>query len=163
MVNFGNSKIYKIVNDVDDEIYIGSTTMTLSKRMSCHRDKCKINGNRKIYSHMNSVGINHFRVILLEKFPCESKDELLRKEDEYIQLHKPTLNSINAKFDRKESLRKRRDQINAGKRIYYQNNKDKILLKQAEKIQCVCGSSVSKVHKQRHEETLKHITYIQNN
>ena len=41
MPNYKNGKIYKIVNDVDDCIYIGSTTLSLNMRMIYHRKKQK--------------------------------------------------------------------------------------------------------------------------
>ena len=34
---YNNSKIYKLVNSVDDAFYIGSTTAQLSKRLSWHK------------------------------------------------------------------------------------------------------------------------------
>ena len=35
------SRVYKIINDCDDLVYIGSTTQILCKRMSNHRDDAK--------------------------------------------------------------------------------------------------------------------------
>ena len=37
MRNFENGKIYKITNDFNDSIYIGSTCDTLDKRMIRHK------------------------------------------------------------------------------------------------------------------------------
>ena len=42
MVNYNNGKIYKIENNIDDMIYIGSTTKQyLSQRMDKHRSSYK--------------------------------------------------------------------------------------------------------------------------
>ena len=41
MPNYQQAKIYKIVNNVDDEIYVGSTVNRLSKRFSDHKAKAK--------------------------------------------------------------------------------------------------------------------------
>ena len=37
MPNYNNGKIYKIVNNIDNMIYIGSTTTKLCYRMEIHR------------------------------------------------------------------------------------------------------------------------------
>ena len=43
MVNYKDSKIYKIVNDENDKFYIGSTSeKNLSNRMARHRRKDNI-------------------------------------------------------------------------------------------------------------------------
>ena len=52
MVNYQNGKIYKLVNNVDDEIYVGSTTTSLSRRKGGHVDKAKYYPNRKLYKHL---------------------------------------------------------------------------------------------------------------
>ena len=45
-MDYSNGKIYKIVTDVDNEIYVGSTTQPLSKRMQWHRGNSnKIKGD----------------------------------------------------------------------------------------------------------------------
>ena len=36
MVNYQNGKIYRIVCNTTDEVYIGSTVITLSKRLAKH-------------------------------------------------------------------------------------------------------------------------------
>ena len=55
--------LYKIINDIDDLIYIGSTADKLCKRMANHRLSTK-NKNSKIYIHMNLHGIENFKIIL---------------------------------------------------------------------------------------------------
>ena len=37
MSDYSKSKKYKILNSIDDEIYVGSTMKTLSQRMAQHR------------------------------------------------------------------------------------------------------------------------------
>ena len=43
MPDYSKGKIYKILNTIDDEIYIGSTCETLGQRMSKHRHRLKKN------------------------------------------------------------------------------------------------------------------------
>ena len=40
-MGYRKGKIYCIRNHINDDIYIGSTKQTLSKRMSKHRSDCK--------------------------------------------------------------------------------------------------------------------------
>lgn len=111
MVNYQQGKIYKIVNNVTDDIYIGSTSKkTLAQRMSLHRFCVNKHPNLKIYKCMNEIGVENFKIILLESFPCETKDELRAREDKWICDMKPTLNTIRACRSSKE---------------YYVDNKEK--------------------------------------
>ena len=36
------STVYKLINDVDDKVYIGSTTSKISKRMTEHRKSARV-------------------------------------------------------------------------------------------------------------------------
>lgn len=74
-----NGKIYKIINDVNDKIYIGSTKQTLSQRMTGHRKDSKTR-TTPFYSVVNEIGIHHFKIILIKPFPCNSKAELEAEE-----------------------------------------------------------------------------------
>ena len=47
MCDYENGKIYKIVNDVDDDIYIGSTTQPLCKRFGDHKAMSKLHTKQK--------------------------------------------------------------------------------------------------------------------
>ena len=72
------AKIYKIVNTIDDMIYIGSTTQRLTKRMQNHRGRAsKVEQyNCKFHRHMNTIGLEHFKIILLKIITYSSKDEI---------------------------------------------------------------------------------------
>ena len=92
MVNYANGKIYKIesinATEGDPDIYIGSTTkFYLSERMVLHRrdyDQWK-NGIIKVgkitsFDIFDKFGVENCRIVLLETFPCTSRDELFAKE-----------------------------------------------------------------------------------
>lgn len=99
MVNYSNGKIYKIVpTNGDDTCYVGSTTKQyLSQRMDVHRNDFKKwqknNNQRKTTSIelFEKYGVENCKIELIENFPCNSKDELEKKEAEYIK----ALNCIN--------------------------------------------------------------------
>lgn len=75
-----NGKIYKIVNDLDDDIYIGSTTQNLNKRFGDHKSNIH---NRKctLYKKMILLGTIHFTIELIEDYPCSTKYELMEREE----------------------------------------------------------------------------------
>jgi group I intron endonuclease len=78
-VNYQNGKIYKIVNDVNKTVYIGSTTRMLCQRMGTHRwdaGRC----TSPLYTAMNQIGIKRFSIVLIKSYPCKDNDELEAEE-----------------------------------------------------------------------------------
>jgi hypothetical protein len=140
MPNYENSKIYKISNDVNDDIYVGSTTQKLHQRMKGHRQTSKetiCRHNSKFYQLVRELGLEHFKIVLIEDYPCGNKEQLLAREDHFIILLKPQLNMTNAvlneqkKIDRvkkynKEICVKNKDSRKAYITEYRKNNKEKI-------------------------------------
>ena len=101
MPDYKQGKIYKIVNDVNDIVYIGSTCGQLSKRMGGHRYDA-INRSSALYVAMRTIGNEHFKIVLMRNYPCKSQTELLAKEFNVTQklliAGKPLYNSmINGK------------------------------------------------------------------
>ena len=94
MNRYNNGKIYKIVNNVDDKIYVGSTCGTLRLRLSRHKTQSRKFLNQGVYSHLNSIGWDNVRIILIENVTAENKDQLLMREQHYIDLLKPSLNNM---------------------------------------------------------------------
>jgi hypothetical protein len=74
-IDYKNGKIYKIVNDVNDNIYVGSTISTLTRRFSQHKGDSKniTKQKRKFYAAVNLIGFDHFRIILIENFASLEK------------------------------------------------------------------------------------------
>lgn len=178
-MNYQNSRIYKIVNDVSDDIYIGSTCQPLSKRMAEHRSKAKQHPNRKIYQKFNEIGVEHFKIVLIEEYKCINKEELVAREDYYINLMKPVLNSRYAhrtelqkkecnksdKIDEYQRLyrEQNKDKIDERQRLYREQNKDKrnecnklCYERNKEIIACECGRSYIKRNKKHHLRTKIH-------
>jgi hypothetical protein len=122
---YQNGKIYKIWNDTNDEIYVGSTHDTLSRRMTKHRASAKVAISRRIYQTMNELGIEHFRIELVENFPCKSKEELNAREGYWIRLI-GTLNSVIAGRTKKEYKTDNAEKIKYQSKEYYEKNKEKI-------------------------------------
>ena len=75
---YANGKVYKIWNDVNAEIYVGSTFQSLCKRMTnhCAHAACEKKYRTKLYSMMRTIGFDAFHIELLETHPCNNKEEL---------------------------------------------------------------------------------------
>jgi hypothetical protein len=89
MPDYKNGKIYKLVDNTNGNIYIGSTTQSLNRRKTKHildsKKYGEIHNNKLIkYSSHSIIKNNNFSMILLENYPCNNKTELRIKEQEYI-------------------------------------------------------------------------------
>lgn len=91
MVNYTYGKVYKIVSKMGNKIYIGITAKKyLSARMMQHKDDYKQwkEGKRRgncCFELFEEYGFDNCEIILLEKVPCQSIDELHAKEHKYIE------------------------------------------------------------------------------
>jgi hypothetical protein len=101
MPDYQKSKIYKIVCDVTNLTYYGSTIQPLSKRMGEHRAK------RNVCSTKDMI---EPKIYLVEEFPCDNKEQLLQRERYYIE--------NNICCNKQVPLRSNKE--------YYEDNKDKI-------------------------------------
>ena len=73
---YHNAKIYKIVNNVDDMVYIGSTCLSLSKRKYLHKTEqvADKSPNRRLFMHTKKYGWDEFDIYLVEQFSCHNKE-----------------------------------------------------------------------------------------
>ncbi len=101
MKKYENCYVYKIVNNIDNLIYIGSTTNSLFKRMTTHKinSRCSKFKNRKIYNHMNLYGEDKFKIEPIEEFKNIGRDELRKYEDKYIKEFNTVINGLNTKYE----------------------------------------------------------------
>lgn len=148
---YQEGKIYKIVNNVNNIVYIGSTCGTLQLRFNQHlRDfKRYLNGH---YGYVSSFklflqfGVNNCHIVLISLCQCNNQEELLRKEGEMIKLN--YFNCVNrciAGRTRKE---------------YMEQNELKIKQQKNYKCVCSCGGKYTNSNKAIHCKTLKHLEYI---
>jgi hypothetical protein len=71
MNGYENGKIYKVVDENGDIIYIGSTKLTLKARWDKpHHLKC-----------------DEYNIVLIENYSCESRKELCKVEQKFIDLY----------------------------------------------------------------------------
>ena len=121
-IRYKKGKVYKLVNDKDTEIYVGSTCLPLSKRFYIHKQASKRDTNRYVYQHLNNVGFDNVRIVLIEKFPCGSKEELLQRERHWCDKLEPKLNSRSPIHSEEE----RKAYVHEYNKAYNLENADKI-------------------------------------
>jgi Zn ribbon nucleic-acid-binding protein len=80
MPDYKNGKIYKLWSPEGDEIYIGSTIQPLYARLSAHKTKGPTCSSKILFEKYDDV-----RIELIECVPCDNKEQLTKKEGEYIR------------------------------------------------------------------------------
>jgi len=82
---YKTGKIYKIVDNTCDQIYIGSTTCRLNYRFNVHKYY-----SNKSNSCSSSIIIknNDYTVELIEDYPCNNEKELLQREQYHLDLNR---------------------------------------------------------------------------
>ena len=159
MPDYQKGKIYKLVSDHTDEIYIGSTCQQyLCNRLGTHVRDFKKGINRCTCKKLFELG--DVKIILIENVPCNSKDELHKRERYYIESMKCINKYIPGRTvaenyqDKKEHYKKKSND-------YYYANKEEIIAKQAKQVVCECGSTSTISHLKRHKKTKKHINIME--
>jgi len=177
MVNYQNGKIYSIRTYQNDDIYIGSTTETLSARIGSHRTTYKrwLRGTRKYnITSFEILKYDDCYIELLEKYPCNSKEELTKREGELIRKMKCVNKRIEGRTkkewyeDNKDMIMLRskkwrennKEKARETYRKYYSKNKNMIREKQDKRIECGCGGHYIWHHKSRHKRSIKHKEWL---
>jgi hypothetical protein len=170
---YTNGKIYKIVSEKSDKVYIGSTCRKyLCERLANHKSSYKNwkagKGNKTMSFDLIELG--DVSIVLLELFPCDTKDELLSRERHYIELYKdiiinkciPSRTIKEYREDNKEKIKEYdRNRPNKKERNEKVKEKYKINIEKKKiKTICVCGSEYRKGNKSHHEKTLIHQHFI---
>jgi len=183
MPNYQQSKLYKIESDLTHEKYFGGTTQTLSRRLAKHRDDIKKGSG---ISSKEILQYPDARIVLLENFPCNNKDELRAREQFWIDQNKDIavnkLRAFRTEEEKKDQIKeyeqseKRKEYQKKYHKNYEQSEKRKEYHKnyeQSEKykeynlerskkiIKCECGKIYKGLtNKSRHEKTKFHQEYI---
>lgn len=153
MPDYQLGKIYKLISDQTEKIYIGSTCQKyISYRLSGHKadfENWKIGKRHGKCSSFELLNYDDVQVILLENYPCNSKAELEARERYYIEQNKeivinkiiPTRTPKEYREENKETrLEKKRlyhhahkKECNEKSRNYYETHKEEQLQKQKER------------------------------
>tara|TARA_Y100000389_G_scaffold109340_1_gene106405 strand:+ start:9326 stop:10384 length:1059 start_codon:yes stop_codon:yes gene_type:complete len=126
--DFSNSVIYKLLNENVASFYIGSTKH-FYERYEKHR-KTYLDVIRQRAKHQNRMysyiqengGFYNWKMIILEKYPCNNRKELVMREQEYLDALQPDLNSGRAYISTDDRVAHMKDLSVE----YYNNNKEKM-------------------------------------
>jgi hypothetical protein len=154
-------RIYKIVNDIDDKIYVGSTKQTLAKRWGDHI-KSYNNGHLQEKSKVlfKSHAVDNCHIVLIKTYKVESKEEQLKHERKHYNELKPYIVNVCrphvSKAEWKEYYTKYRhnhlDQMKACKVTYRSKQRQH---------HCICGGSCRWEDKSRHLKQKHHIAFME--
>jgi hypothetical protein len=179
--------VYKIVLE-DGHEYVGSTS-DLKQRIRAHISDCynenKTGYKYPLYKHIrnNNLKFDKNNFVVLEQVENINKTDARMIEEKYRKQRViqggNVLNACMAfrteeedkeyyKEYSKERYTQNKDKILEKKKQYRIKNREKILeknkqyrIKNREKYTCICGSTLTKHSKARHEKTLKHINFLQ--
>jgi len=189
MSDYSKGKIYKICSDDPDitDVYIGSTIQDLSKRFNGHRSNFNCYAETRptfcsSFKLFHKYGLNKFHIEKLDDFPCESKKELLIREQFYICKFKcvndrPSYETPECKRARHRAYgqnrtftKEQREQQKIYNKAYKSVPEHKIKNKEYESVRrqktkiyivCECGSEVSNHCMLRHKRSKKHATLVE--
>jgi len=108
MPDYKQAKVYKLCGG--DKIYIGHTTQSLERRFSKHKTE-------KLKSCLEILTSIDLRIELIENYPCSTFDEIVNREQYWINLLQPT-NIQKAKTTKEEAKEKYKK--------WKENNPDKV-------------------------------------
>ena len=85
--------IYKIVNDINQKVYIGKTEFSINKRFKEHcKDAFQYRTEKRpLYSAMRKYGIEHFHIELIEETNSPEEREIY-----WIEQYRSFKNGYNA-------------------------------------------------------------------
>jgi len=118
-------------------------------------------------SSFDVIENDDYEIILIEMHPCNSKEELERRERFYIESN----DCVNRTFKRErltDGINHNLDCVNREKQLEYfkkyrNENKDKINEKNNEHFICDCGGKYAYCHKTRHTKSKKHMDWEASN
>jgi hypothetical protein len=129
-MDYKNGKIYKLVSNETDKMYIGSTCTQLSKRFYKHKDgRNQYNkGKGQYVTSYEILGYEDAEIVLIENYPCHDKNELHARERYWIEQHK--MNCVNKNIPTrktKERYEDNKNMISERCKQYYEKNRQRIL------------------------------------
>jgi hypothetical protein len=176
-----HGRVYSIRSHQTTDMYIGSTTQPLCKRMADHRRVYKSFLSKK-GNYVTSYEIVKYAdayIELLFEGEFESLDNLRKKEGEYIremecvnrciagrtrqewQKEYYEINKPHILVQMKEYRVNHKPETLEYNSNYYEKNKEIILEKMKMKFTCECGSTICIRVKSKHERTKKHLAFLE--
>jgi len=137
MKNYQLGKIYKIIDNTNNKCYIGSTCEpTLSRRLAKHCSNYR-SYLRKKNNYITSFEVlknNDYDIVLVESYPCNSKDELFARERYWTNnidcvnknKNQGLILELGEKEYDKQYRKNNKERIKEHHKQYRENNKERI-------------------------------------
>lgn len=132
-------RVYKIIANTGDDVYVGSTFNTLKDRMKKHRScyaewKKGKGGKFAVYDMFEKYGVDHCKMVLIKEYQVVAetiRDKKHLSVYEQLWINKTNCINIQNSFQIKHLYDKKyrkenREIVNERKRIYKQNNQEKV-------------------------------------
>jgi hypothetical protein len=173
MVDYSQTKVYRVVSQYAGLTYIGSThEKYLCQRMGHHRYQFKKWNNKvKGQNYCSSFEILKYpdaEIILLQSYPeCKSSDEKRKYEQEWIDntecvnKHKAFRSKEEHKEYNKNYSTQYRHNHQDDIQKYREENRDIIRQQQNIPNKCSCGGKYTNANKAKHERSKKHLANLQ--
>ena len=146
-------KIYKIVNDEDNNIYIGSTIQPLYKRFNEHKKRWRRKDLTQYSSSLlfNKYGYEKCKIILIEEFYIINIEERKKKEQEFIDKFKNICVNKYKVITTPDYLKEKQKEYYENKKKKIEENQESYKAKRNEKINCdICNKCICKGSFKRH-------------
>ena len=164
MSKYINGKIYKVISDNTEKIYIGSTIQPLWKRKSEHKINCRrwLENNYKYITVNDIIKLGDYDIVLIEDYPCERREQLHSRERFWIEKFKEiAVNKCIPCRTSKEYYYDNIDKEKARCKKYNLENKEKRSKHSSEKVKCECGCELARACLARHKKSKKHIMLME--
>lgn len=128
MSRYATGKVYRIESQQTEQVYVGSTVLTIAQRLAVHRSMHRAHsaGKAPYYSAFELLKYDDACVVLIEDCACETKQELHACERKWIETTPNCVNrQIPGRTD-KEYRAANRATAAAYARQYQAANKDKL-------------------------------------
>lgn len=160
--NYSNGKIYKLYSNKSNICYIGSTTQSLNKRLKQHIINYKYfkEGNHNYTSSYNIIETNDYEIVVLEHFPCNTRQELEQRERFFIE----NLKCVNKNIPTRNKTEYRNDnivKIRQHDRNRWIDRKFAVNVKRKKIVVCECGCKIQYRSLHRHKKSNRHKMKLQ--
>ena len=124
MPDYQKGKIYKLYSPSKNLVYYGSTIKSLSQRLANHTYEYRTKTDRLCQGHL-VLECDDYKIELVEDFPCNNKQQLERREGEYIK-NNECVNKYVAGRTKKEWNLDNKEKITEQQKEYNKVNKEQI-------------------------------------
>ena len=174
MPDYQQAKIYKLYSPSKKLVYYGSTVQPVYQRLAGHLSNYKLyikDNNKKYLSSFLVLECEDYKIELVEEYPCNNNQQLLRKEGEY-QKNNVCINknvnytTINKCDEAKTNYEQNKEEIIKRVKEYQKINADKVKEREKkyryanadkikEKAKNYRYANAAKIKEQRHQYYLK--------